>query len=192
MKNSEHRRLGDRAGAEGEQELMEHSWRRRRREDYPWLSCLSLWLDIGNLSRGCPLLLVLSGLSLHFWWDNMPTPAALSVFCECMCVWECAFATGCLPTCIVPAWLPQCVYASVFGHVSYLSDANPYTDTHTASYSIDLAEATSGNNEYGPVASSALSTLHHAPSFWLQVLRLRCLTLANPQLIGCCLTIKVP
>lgn len=35
MKNSEHRRLGDRAGAEGEQELMEHSWKRRRREDYP-------------------------------------------------------------------------------------------------------------------------------------------------------------
>ena len=50
------------------------------------LSCLSLWLRIGNLSRGCPLLLVLLGLSLHFWWDNTPTPAAPCVsVCVCVC-----------------------------------------------------------------------------------------------------------
>lgn len=51
------------------------------------LSCLSLWLRIGNLSRGCPLLLELSGLSLHFWWDDTPT---LTISCVCVrvCVRE--------------------------------------------------------------------------------------------------------
>lgn len=61
---------------DGGREVREHRKRRRRRKGGGLSvtpSCLSPWLRIENLSRGCPLLLVLLGLSLHFWWDNTPT-----------------------------------------------------------------------------------------------------------------------
>lgn len=48
------------AGGEGEKEGKEE-----RGGLSVTLSCLSLWLCIENLSRGCPRLLMLSGLSPH-------------------------------------------------------------------------------------------------------------------------------
>lgn len=83
------------------------------------LSCLSLWLGIGNLSRGCPLLLAGSGLALHFWWYTSSTA------CVCVSKW--------LHAHMHCAWLPPsvCVHVCMFGHMFLNTDTHTQSQTHT-------------------------------------------------------------
>lgn len=112
------------------------------------LSCLSLWLRIGNPCGGRPLLLVLSGLGLHFWWDNTPTRGAARV-------WNRERAAGRLPTCIVPAWPPPspCVLPGqdTLAHVRN----ERWLDTLT------LLVYWSWNNDSRPVASFFIHPRFH-------------------------------
>ena len=135
------------------------------------LSCLSLRLRIGNLSRGDRASLLISG-------GTIQQHRRQHCVCVCVCVRErermqllfvaCRYVLcllGCLCVCVFDPSLFSlemcCKCPTSLTHT--LTQTHTHTHTHTQtdtpSYSIDPAEATGGNNDSRPVASSVILPL---------------------------------